>query len=376
MDVSPTPAAAKRDGAVAMRIAVLQHTHTAKPAYIFRRAREQIVQWRAGHPLVKSIAMDHHVSLWADLAEQCQSTLKAIADELGSYENLTCIKSDTISATLPALSYASVARMRRAGPHTRYLSATNKSFQWSWNSGDAAVLFWFSNCTATLPRYEFFWTMEWDTVWTGSLPRMLAAFHGEPFSANSTIAGRAQGLRVAYDLLGHELEGAHANYPHKNKVNHSFIEYKDAMYSSTQLMRYSRRLLRRVVEDLEDENNFAFCEMRVPSTCARMERERREAQNASNTTVFERAQILELSGCTWSSLQNAQPPGAQFFGAQGRRVNMDGFSSVVAIGFETVPHHALANDSHPSRFYHRFKWDYHHGYLNTNSTTRGELHMR
>jgi hypothetical protein len=91
--------------------------------------------------------------------------------------------------------------------------------------------------------------MEWDTVWTGSLPRMLAAFHGEPFSANSTIAGRAQGLRVAYDLLGHELEGAHANYPHKNKVNHSFIEYKDAMYSSTQLMRYSRRLLRRVVED-------------------------------------------------------------------------------------------------------------------------------
>ena len=159
-------------------------------------------------------------------------------------------------------------------------------------------------------------------------------------------------------------------------MNHSFIEYKDAMYSSTQLMRYSRRLLRRVVEDLEDENNFAYCEMRVPSTCARMERERREAQNASNTSVFEHAQILELSGCTWSSLQNAQPPGAQFFGVRGRRMNMDGFSSVVAIGFETVPHHALANDSHPSRFYHRFKWDYHHGYLNTNSTTRGELHVR
>lgn len=49
MDGSTTPAAAKRDGAAAMRIAVLQHTHTAKPAYIFRRAREQIVQWRAGH---------------------------------------------------------------------------------------------------------------------------------------------------------------------------------------------------------------------------------------------------------------------------------------------------------------------------------------
>ena len=143
MDGSTTPAAAKRDGAAAMRIAVLQHTHTAKPAYIFRRAREQIVQWRAGHSLVQPIAMDHHVSLWADHAEQCQSTLKAIADELGSYENLTCIESDTISATLPALSYASVARMRRAGPHTRYLSATNKSFQWSWNSGDAAILFCF-----------------------------------------------------------------------------------------------------------------------------------------------------------------------------------------------------------------------------------------
>ena len=209
MDGSTTPAAAKRDGAAAMRIAVLQHTHTAKPAYIFRRAREQIVQWRAGHSLVQPIAMDHHVSLWADHAEQCQSTLKAIADELGSYENLTCIESDTIS-----------------GPHTRYLSATNKSFQWSWNSGDAAILFWFSHRTARLPLYEFYWTLEWDTIWTGSLPRMLAAFHGEPFPANSTIAGRAQGLRVAHDLLGHELEGAHANYPHKNKVNHSFIKWR------------------------------------------------------------------------------------------------------------------------------------------------------
>ena len=114
----------------------------------------------------------------------------------------------------------------------------------------------------------------------------------------------------------------------------------------------------------------------MPSTCARMEREWREAQNASNITVFGHAQKLELSGCTWSSLQNAQPPGAQFFGARGRRVNLDGFSSVVAIGFETVPHHALANDSYQSRFYHKFKWAYHHGYPNTTNATSAELHLR
>ena len=115
--------------------------------------------------------------------------------------------------------------------------------------------------------------MEWDLAWTGSLPRMLASFHGEPFAADDEAPAPA-----TFDLLGHEIGMQNKVYPHAGKANRSHMKHKDSAWSSQQLMRFSRPLLLHLVESLRDASQYMFCEVRAPSFCARMARERHEAQ--------------------------------------------------------------------------------------------------
>ena len=286
--------------------------------------------------------MDHHVVLWADRAEQCDSsdnsTLSVLIHGIGSSENVTCALSDTISASLGAFSYSGVAKLRGTGSHTSRIDPNKRSFEWAWNSCDAPYLYWFwhGERTAALPSYDWYWVMEWDCAWTGNLPLMLASFHG--------ISAGAPTAAVNVDMLGHVLQMATRMYPHQNKVNWSFYKHQDKWWSSNQLMRFSRKLLLEVLRTLEEPTAFCFCELRLPSTCARLERE----SHKKNST--------QQLGCSMASLQAALPvTSAGMFGSS-KRDNIDGFSNLMEVGFETLPFEHLANEQIPGRFYHKFKF--------------------
>ena len=332
------------------RVAVLQHTHTLRPMHIFRRAREQIERWSADNigQSATAVALEHFVVLWVDYADDCHPLLGRLKAELESQHNLECVSSAAISESLQALSFLAVSGMRGVGPNTQGLrddahlllnQSTRRKVssaaigEWAWNTCDGAYLWWFWNREQLgLPPFDWYWFLEWDTAWTGSLPRMLLTFHGVPPN-RADEHGQRQALAThpnRHDLLGHAVMNTTRSYPHKLKLNRTVFSTPvfGTAWCSQQLMRMSHRLLQLVLRFSSHSENFMFCELRSPTVCA-----------------------LDPK----CSMQPVQVPAPAFFGGGSRRDwNRGTFSNT---GLQRMPRSHLANDSLPDQFYHRFKHD-------------------
>ena len=91
--------------------------------------------------------------------------------------------------------------------------------------------------------------------------------------------------------------------------------------------------------------------------CRAMARTVQERQTNVTKSRDASDRFIRFSGeqsCSYEMLQNAQPKSARFFG--NGNSNADGFSSVEVVTLEQLPIAHLANESLPSRFYHRYKW--------------------
>ena len=324
----------------ALSVALVQHTHTQTGTYLLRRAREQVVAWRAQVDFI----FDHHVAVWQNYGH-CEPLVESITRMLGSRENVTCVTSDDISNSLPALSYAAVSRMHGAGPHTTWLNKSAATYQWAWNSCDANWLYWFWKRERHQPRqhhYDYVWFLEWDVAWTGNIARIIASFHRlEP--------GRAMDA----DFLGHGPRSVTKLWPHQSKLNKTRFKYRHSAWTAQPLLRLSRHLLLNVMKVLAEPEDYMFCELRSATVCMILAVE--AGQEHANQP--KRNHSVNL-GCSMSNFSALVPPNTTFFGPQdAKNPNAMGFSNSYAVGPGKLKFEDLANESLADRLWHRFKWD-------------------
>ena len=148
------------------RVAIVQHTHTLASAAFLQRARGSVLEWRH-----EAVSMHHHVVLWGDNAAHCHNLTAAVPFA----DNVSCVPSRGIPSVLPALEWRGAAIRDRTPLRTKG-NAMGAHQQWAWKTCDGSWLWWF--VAGRVERYDFYWMLEWDVVWTGDLASLLAAFHG------------------------------------------------------------------------------------------------------------------------------------------------------------------------------------------------------
>ena len=156
------------------RVAVVQHTHTLRPAPYLLRARQEISSLRSAR-----VALSHHVVLWGDTGAHCTSLEKELHAQTKLRENVWCVTSRQIRASMPAMQGTRTFAVPHARRRERGGASPSNDWVWAWNNCDAAYLQWFSLPGAS--SYDFYWFLEWDVVWSGDLGRLVASFHGHPY---------------------------------------------------------------------------------------------------------------------------------------------------------------------------------------------------
>ena len=146
------------------RIAVVQWTHTLHMKNALLLARAQ---------LSRASSFDHHVVLQS-CGEKAPSCDKLRHGLLPLTENVSCFSATDMLRIVPALQ-----RLGNASNMTGRWSSQSfpkvGQFRWCWFSCDAAYIAWYLTLQ---PRYDFYWFLEWDVVWTGNLATLLAAWNG------------------------------------------------------------------------------------------------------------------------------------------------------------------------------------------------------
>ena len=335
---------ARRTKAVALRVGVVQHTHTLVAVPGLERARHQLSRWDVAHT---GLSFLHYVVLWANEAETCQRMLA----ELAFAENVTCVDSPTIARSLPSL--AESYRYR----HWWYRTTNNLTKgmynrDWAWNNCDASYLWWL----LTLGRegraqHDYYWFLEWDLAWRGDLGMLLSRFHGTWYKLTGNGWSRdafavAPKLATANDLLcdtmttvgGRAGAVATSKYGHWKKRN--FTEFSLSIRAcSQQLVRMSSRLAELIVHWSLRSEAYIFCEMRAGTMCAMGGPPGHKLPLQWNGTK-----------CTVGDVRQGRQKGT-----------MNPFSDRTFNFFANVdkliPIDQLDNHSLPSRFFHRFKWD-------------------
>jgi uncharacterized membrane protein YgcG len=235
---------------------------------------------------------------------------------------VSCYTSVAMGEALPAL--ANIRNVfEHRGPHATNL--TVGSYRWCWHSCDGAYLTFYAREQSRLSHYDYFWLLEWDVVWTGSLPAILAAWSvTEPPASGSTAlaeslrgssakfwtplveglplprgkdaqrvldkyrddpvvvdalrehGGRAptrvgpSELRAAEDLICPNPAEVSRRWQHSPKRNYSLVHQNATRMCVTEVTRMSARLLREVVAFGQRRDAGMFCEMRAPVVCQRL----------------------------------------------------------------------------------------------------------
>lgn len=237
----------------------------------------------------------------------------------GLTENVSCYTSVAMGDALPAL--ANIRNVfEHRGPHAANL--TVGSYRWCWHSCDGAYLTFYSLERQRLREYDYFWFLEWDVVWTGALPNILAAWSlSTPSTQGSALAeslrassakfwtpivdgtqlprgkdalkqfdkyrgdtlvtgvlrshaGKAptavSDLRATEDLICPNPAEVSRRWQHSPKRNYSLVPQATTRMCVTEVTRMSRRLLSAVAAFARRREAGMFCEMRAPTVCQRL----------------------------------------------------------------------------------------------------------
>ena len=261
-------------------IVVIQHTHTM-------RSREGIILARKQLSLYRSQLFQHHVALRADSQARC-ATMRAM---LPFSENVSCIGASTIAALLPAIgqsgrlfsrekpSNVQVEDERSRASWARGADLGVGSYQWSWSNCDATYLGWAAlSGLASTKDARWFWFLEWDVAWSGSIATILAAYHGYSGEAGGP-PNRARTEDLLCDIplparpqttAGYKHMKNRRGLPHFIERNRSVYSYDVVWNCVIQLTRLSARLLRHVIAQSRRPEHGLFCEMRAATMCSMM----------------------------------------------------------------------------------------------------------
>jgi hypothetical protein len=220
------------------RIAVVQHSHTLKNKAALLAGRLQLQG-----PTVQQM-FAHYVILWVDVSGECRNYTGALPFQQGVY----CLESRTIARSLPAVLHC--PQMMR-GPHSSRIHVGTKN--WAWNNCDAAYLAWFK-LTGSGLDHPYYWFLEWDVYWVGSLATILAAYH-------DAVNPRHE------DYLIDNIYPVIRSYAHVAKFDPKYVSFDDLVYGMPALVRVSHRLLKRVVDFTQHNRSGMFCEMLTATMC-------------------------------------------------------------------------------------------------------------
>ena len=261
-------------------IVVIQHTHTM-------RSREGIILARKQLSLHRSQLFQHHVALRADSQARC-ATMRAM---LPFSENVSCIGASTIAALLPAIGQSGRLFSREKPSNVQVEDERSRaswaqgadlgvgSYQWSWSNCDATYLGWAAlSGLASTKDARWFWFLEWDVAWSGSIATILAAYHGYSGEAGGP-PNRARTEDLLCDIplparpqttAGYKHMKNRRGLPHFIERNRSVYSYDVVWNCVIQLTRLSARLLRHVIAQSRRPEHGLFCEMRAATMCSMM----------------------------------------------------------------------------------------------------------
>ena len=261
-------------------IVVIQHTHTM-------RSREGIILARKQLSLHRSQLFQHHVALRADSQARC-ATMRAM---LPFSENVSCIGASTIAALLPAIGQSGRLFSREKPSNVQVEDERSRaswaqgadlgvgSYQWSWSNCDATYLGWAAlSGLASTKDARWFWFLEWDVAWSGSIATILAAYHGYSGEAGGPPSrARTEDLLCDIPLparpqttAGYKHMKNRRGLPHFIERNRSVYSYDVVWNCVIQLARLSARLLRHVIAQSRRPEHGLFCEMRAATMCSMM----------------------------------------------------------------------------------------------------------
>ena len=242
-------------------IAVVQWTHTMKMKPMLLVARYQIA---------RDPGFEHHIVLSScgDGAPGCPALLAASAPLV---ENVTCSNASEVAAAIPGFSSlkqvfhgkkATIPSVLGVGMH-----------RWCWNSCDSPYLHWYMRIGWMLTHVRFFWFLEWDVVWTGSITTILAAWNSLNTSNPGLIGpyasfGEAPLPDDDHDLLCPNPSWANLQWVHRGKRDEALVPNNVTFRCVTEVTRLSHRLLRTILAFSRSKRGAMFCEMRSASICA------------------------------------------------------------------------------------------------------------
>ena len=310
------------------QIAIVQWTHTLRMQNALLLARQQVKRAQAEQLNGgggRGIVWGHHVLLQSCGAGRAkeESDCRGMRNTLearGLTENVTCYTSVAMGESLPALGNI-VNVFEHRGPHASNL--TVGSYRWCWHSCDGAYLTFYAQQQHRLQHYDYFWFLEWDVVWTGSLLRVLEAWSvtapatstsdaakllrtssakfwtpivegtdismkraHEKYRGDESLLGElsrgrrehgaaptatdASDRRATEDLICPNPAEVSRRWQHSPKRNYSLIPQMSTRMCVTEVTRMSRRLLAEVVAFALRKDAGMFCEMRAPTVCMRL----------------------------------------------------------------------------------------------------------
>ena len=247
------------------RLAIVQWTHTLRMRPMLLAARRQILQRRQ--------QAEHHVVL-SSCGEAAPSCAELLTAARPLSENVTCATGDEVAASFEA--FRSVADVyHNAGIHANWTIGTRS---WCWESCDAPYVHWYATVGHRLRHVRYFWFLEWDVVWTGSIVTLLDAWSGRmPETTDGTIEPPTPyqhlqppgGARSASpDLLCPNPSKVLTRWKHRFKRDTHAVNFTVTFKCVTEVFRLSHRLLESMVAFSRVHNHAMFCEMRAATVCA------------------------------------------------------------------------------------------------------------